>query len=105
MRVTESLFQVPLRLEKKEFDFKPFRDSNAVYDVYCEIIPDRLKRLQPLLASYEFETDLYGMKSANDSGHTSSASGSRHSWLNQKDISSSSSRSLAEIRLGGKRFS
>jgi hypothetical protein len=63
MRVSEDLFQVPLWLEKKDFRFKPFSESNAVYDVYCEIIASRLKKLSPVLSGYDFETDLYGMKS------------------------------------------
>jgi hypothetical protein len=67
MRVAEDLFQVPLWLDKKDFRFKTFGESNAVYDVYCEIIGSRLKNLAPVLSGYDFETDLYGMKSKGQS--------------------------------------
>jgi hypothetical protein len=66
MRISEDLFQVPLWLEKKEFRFKPFKESSAVYDVFCEITADRIQRLVPSLSGYDFETDLYGMKSSEN---------------------------------------
>jgi len=62
-RISENLFQVPLWLEKKKFQFKSLNESCAVYDVYCEMIPDRLKILAPFLSEFEFGVDLYGMKS------------------------------------------
>jgi hypothetical protein len=68
MRISEDLFQVPLWLEKKDFRFKRFEKSNAVYDVYCELVASRLKRLAPALADHDFETDLYGMKSGENTG-------------------------------------
>jgi glycosyltransferase involved in cell wall biosynthesis len=67
-RISEDLFQVPLWLEKQEFQFKSFNESFAVYDVYCEMNTGRLKRLAPSLTEYDFEVDLYGMKSGDDSG-------------------------------------
>jgi len=67
MRVFENLFQVQLWLEKHEFQFKPFNESSAVYDVYCEMVPSRLKKLVPDLSGHDFETDLYGMKSKGPS--------------------------------------
>jgi hypothetical protein len=63
LRISENLFQVQLWLEMQEFRFKSFDESLAVYDVYCEIIASRLKKLAPVLAEHDFETDLYGMKS------------------------------------------
>lgn len=68
MRVRENLFQVPLWLDKKEFVFKAFSDSYALYDVFCEMKADALKRLAPALAGYDFDVDLYGMKSKEDTG-------------------------------------
>lgn len=68
MRVKENLFQVPLWLDKKEFHLKAFADSFAVYDVFCEMKAAALKRLAPALADYDFDTDLYGMKSKDDTG-------------------------------------
>ena len=63
LRIFENLFQVPLWLEKQKYQFTPLEDSCAVYDIYCEINADRLKRLQPSLSEEDFEVDLYGMKS------------------------------------------
>jgi hypothetical protein len=58
----EHFLQRPLLSVSKPFIFKSFDDSPAVYDSYCEILPDRLKRLCPDLNEYDFDTDLYGMK-------------------------------------------
>jgi glycosyltransferase involved in cell wall biosynthesis len=69
MRVSENLFQVQLWLDKNTFRFKPFRESYAVYDVFCEIEPERLKRIAPALRDYDMEVDLYGMKSKGDCRH------------------------------------
>jgi len=52
----------------KDFRFKSFEDSIAVYDVFCEIIERRMKRLAPGLSEFDFEVDLYGMKSKGDTG-------------------------------------
>lgn len=68
LRISEDLFQVPLWLEKKMFQFKSFEESYAVYDVFCEMNPERLKRLAPSLSENDFEVDLYGMKSGDQSG-------------------------------------
>jgi glycosyltransferase involved in cell wall biosynthesis len=67
LRISENLFQVPLWLEKQKFQFNTFTESNSVYDIYCEIEAGRLKKLAPSLAKYDFEVDLYGMKSGEDS--------------------------------------
>jgi hypothetical protein len=69
MRIPENLFQVPLWLDKRAFLFKPSDKSNAVYDVYCEIISGRLKNLVPSLQDFDFEVDLYGMKSKEGSSY------------------------------------
>jgi len=69
LRVRENIFQVPLWLDKKEFLFKQFGDSSAVYDVYCEILPGCLKQRNPILKDFDFETDLYGMKSKDSAQH------------------------------------
>jgi hypothetical protein len=67
-RISENLFQVRLWMNKKRFQFKSFKESNSVYDVYCEIDAGRLKKLAPSLDGKDFEVDLYGMKSGEDSG-------------------------------------
>ncbi len=62
IKLREKFFQVPLAYNKTSFHFIPFEESNAVYDVYCEMIPDRLKRLCGKYEGYDLEVDLYGMK-------------------------------------------
>ena len=64
IRIRETFLQVPLWYGKRPFLFKSFEDSCAVYDTWCEIIPDRLKRLWPEMKDKEFDVDLYGMKSS-----------------------------------------
>jgi hypothetical protein len=66
IRIRETFLQVPLWLEKQKFQFITIDESFAVYDVYCELDPGRLKRLAPSIAETEFEVDLYGMKSQED---------------------------------------
>jgi hypothetical protein len=68
LRISEDLFQVPLWLEKKMFLFKSFEESYSVYDVFCEINSGRLKRLAPSFSEFDFEVDLYGMKSKEHTG-------------------------------------
>jgi len=67
LRISENIFQVPLWLEKQKFQFKSFDESFAVYDVYCELNGGRLKRIAPSLSEFDFEVDLYGMKSGEHS--------------------------------------
>ena len=62
IRVRETFLQVPLCYGRRKYAFSAFKDAWAVYDTYCEIIPDRLKRLCPDLRDADFEVDLYGMK-------------------------------------------
>jgi len=62
MRIRERILQVPLEPGKELYHFRSLNDSGSVYDVYGELIPEKLKSLAPDLASYDFETDLYGMK-------------------------------------------
>jgi hypothetical protein len=58
----EQFLQRPLLQSQKKFTWISLEDSRAVYDSYCEILPDRLSKLCPFLEKYSFETDLYGMK-------------------------------------------
>lgn len=57
-----SWYQVPLSFENSSFVFKSLENTNAVYDSYMEIFPDRLKRLNNELTSYNFEVDLLALK-------------------------------------------
>jgi hypothetical protein len=56
-------FQVPLQDFRRSFRFGPLATAVAVYDSYQEMLPDRLNRLNPDLAAYDYEVDLYGTKS------------------------------------------
>jgi hypothetical protein len=67
-RIVENLFQVPLQTGHKEYRFISLDNSEAVYDAWCEMSPQRLKNQVPSLAVKDFEVDLYGMKSGEDSG-------------------------------------
>jgi hypothetical protein len=60
-----SYFQVPLQYQKSSFQFHDLRSSNAVYDSFMEILPDRLKRLVPHLNEFDFDVDLNATKSAH----------------------------------------
>lgn len=54
--------QVRLEVVEREYKFKTLEQSLNVYDAYSEILPDRLKKLNPLMEDYDFELDLYGKK-------------------------------------------
>ena len=62
IRIRETFLQVPLWHGERPFNFIPLKESSAVYDTYCEILPDRLKRLMKEMEREDFEVDLYGMK-------------------------------------------
>lgn len=57
-----SLFQVPMSLGVSSPRFKYWKDSNAIYDVYFELIPAALKRIAPQFSGFDLEVDLYGKK-------------------------------------------
>lgn len=59
---SQTYLQVPLLMAPKEYQFVPLESSLAVYDSHCEILPANLKKMDPVLAEYEFEVDLYGRK-------------------------------------------
>lgn len=59
------LFQVNMHLAARTCVFKAFAISNAVYDVYFELLPSCVKQLCPSLNNYDFEVDLYGEKPLN----------------------------------------
>jgi hypothetical protein len=54
--------QVRLEIVNREYKFKALEESLNVYDAYSELLPDRLKRLNPVMEEYDFELDLYGKK-------------------------------------------
>lgn len=57
-----SRFQVPIQQQARQYRFGRFDDALAVYDAYCELHPDSLKRMNPRLAHYDFVVNLYGAK-------------------------------------------
>ena len=79
IRIRETFLQVPLWYGERPFEFKNFNDSSAVYDTYCEILPDRLKRLAPNLAEEDFDVDLFGMKPSEALSHKKIISGRKSS--------------------------
>jgi len=66
IKLRERFFQVPLHFNKTEFNFIPFDESYAVYDVHCEILASKLKLLSGHFMDKDFEVDLYGMKIIKD---------------------------------------
>ncbi len=64
IRIRETFLQVPLWQGKRPFIFISTEDSAAVYDTWCEILPDRLRRIWKEAPDKEFDVDLYGMKPA-----------------------------------------
>lgn len=55
-------YQVPLLLQRKQFHFSPLEKSLSVYDVFYELLPNRLKKLNCDLEELDFECDFYGVK-------------------------------------------
>ena len=62
MNVASSRYQVPIRQQASDYRMAQFEESLAIYDAYFELRPESLKRLNPRLANYEFEVNLYGTK-------------------------------------------
>lgn len=56
------MLQSPLQLFKTNLRSGEAGDSQAVYDGWLEIIPDRLKMLSPGLRDFDFAVDLYATK-------------------------------------------
>ncbi len=58
--------QVPLQSQEKSYNLISLENSIAVYDAFCEIDPERLKRLVPEIRDYDLTVDLYGTKDIHD---------------------------------------
>lgn len=56
--------QTPLQALPRNWRFVPIEESQAVYDAWFELLPDRLQNLVPSLSGVEFSVDLYGQKEA-----------------------------------------
>jgi len=55
--------QVALQRFKRDFRLQHFDQSCCVYDARQTILPDRVSRLVPELAQYDYAIDFYGIKS------------------------------------------
>ncbi|MCJ0975112.1 glycosyltransferase [Pseudomonas sp. PS1] len=60
--IASSRFQVPIQQQRIDYHFPRFDDSLAVYDAFCELSPNTLKRLNPKLAQHDFTVNLFGCK-------------------------------------------
>jgi len=60
--IASSRFQVPLQQRRIDYQFARFDDSLARYDAYCELSAETLKKLNPKLAGYDFQVNLFGCK-------------------------------------------
>lgn len=60
--IASSRFQVPIQQQRIDYQFARFEQSLARYDAYCELSPDTLRRLNPKLAGYDFQVNLFGCK-------------------------------------------
>lgn len=57
-----SVFQVPLQFAEETIRFVGFDESEVKYDAYSELLPSCLKRFAPQLEAFDFDVDLFGMK-------------------------------------------
>lgn len=62
-------FQVPLQTRRRDFRFLPLAESDAVYDTFHELLPDRLLRLAPHLEGAPFDVDLNATKAPDQLRH------------------------------------
>lgn len=54
--------QTPLRIFNSTYTFTTFSNSNCVYDINLELLPNCLEKLSVKRIGYDFELDLYGSK-------------------------------------------
>ena len=58
----ENFLQVPLQAHPKQYSFKSMRDTEILYDAFCELNPQVFKTACDEFESFDFEVDLYGTK-------------------------------------------
>lgn len=63
---TENIFQVPLQVSSKSYQFKTPESSGSVYDAWFELLPHCLNRYQENLKNYDYAVDLYGVKKVEE---------------------------------------
>lgn len=59
---TRGLFQVPLSMGRRAWNFGSIQDSMAVYDAHFEPLTENLRRICPALLDYDFAVDTLGQK-------------------------------------------
>lgn len=57
-----NIFQVNLQLRKESYRLRPLEESLSVYDMYYDLLADRLVQMVPELKEYKFVVDLFGLK-------------------------------------------
>ncbi len=55
-------YQVNLSMNKKDIAFVKFENSIAVYDIYMELLPEKIKKVCPVLQDYDFCVNLNNKK-------------------------------------------
>ncbi len=59
---TKQVFQVPLQVAKKHYEFRKLSESLAVYDAWFELLPACINQINKDLKGFNYEVDLYGTK-------------------------------------------
>ncbi len=59
---TKQVFQVPLQVSKKHYEFRKLSESQAVYDAWFELLPACINQFNTNLNGFNYEVDLYGTK-------------------------------------------
>lgn len=59
---TKQVFQVPLQVSKKQYEFRELKESRAIYDAWFELLPACMNHYNKTLSGYRYEMDLYGSK-------------------------------------------
>ena len=57
-----TIFQVPLQMSSKNYNFISIADSKAIYDAYFEITAESLNKFIPQFSSFNYTVDLQGVK-------------------------------------------
>ena len=63
---SEKVFQVPLQLGERNYNFFQLRESRAIYDAWFEIEPDCLNKWNESLLKFDYTVDLYGTKNTDN---------------------------------------
>ena len=61
-KTQETTFQVPLQMGEHLPHFHSFNESVSIYDIYLDMHPICMNKLQPTLKDYDYVVDLFGFK-------------------------------------------